>query len=185
MKYRCRWAQMGLDSQSVNIKNPPEIDFSLWLQFLFVFFPTIFSVRESFRSRRFWDLWWRNGRHQSFFPKTFLSKSSTAHSHSWVCHCVTISTGSVVLQPTGSWPQTAQTKMTRFFAGEPRTSGISSLILRRVWRHVPAWLSRSKSLIISVRRARKRRDDVQEGRGEMRRRGGGCGGGLATAISSF
>lgn len=43
MKYRCRWAQMGLDSQSVNIKKNPEIDFSLWLQFLFVFFSHYFQ----------------------------------------------------------------------------------------------------------------------------------------------
>lgn len=35
---------MGVDSQSVNIKKTPEIDFSLWMQFLLGFFPPLFSV---------------------------------------------------------------------------------------------------------------------------------------------
>lgn len=88
-------------------KKPPEIDFSLWLQFLFVF-STVFSVRESFRSRRFWDLWWRSCRHQSFFSPNLPLKElhGTQPQLSWSLCGDTVKRFRLALKV-----QTAQTKM--------------------------------------------------------------------------
>lgn len=176
--------QVSADGTRLSVseyKKTPEIDFSLWLQFLFVFFP-LFSVCVShFAADASGISGGGTAAIKAFFPKP---SSQRAPRHTATVEFVTVRQTQLALPANRFMATNGANKdglITRFLAGEPWTSGISSLILRRVWRHVPAWLLRSKSLIISVRKARKRRDDVQEGRGEMRPRGGG----LATAISSF